>query len=101
MGVRIQSLDVIANNIANSETQGFTASRVEFSETNVSQAGQHPNGVMNQYGGGVEVSGVVDTGSATDLSTEFATLLQTGVGIKANAAVVKGSDWMLQTLLSM
>lgn len=108
MTASVRSYTVIANNIANSSTPGFKASRMEFREASVSHSGRQANGTPNQYGNGVV--GVVasaggpdtpDGSSNVDLTTELANLLQTGQGFKANAAGAKGADFMLATLLSM
>ncbi len=107
MEASILSNSVTANNIANSQTKGFKASRVDFSESNVAQAGQLANGTRSQIGQGVEAqaaspaAGNPQAASDVDLTTEMAALLQNGQSFKANAAAAKGADFMLETLLSM
>ena len=113
MAASVVSYTVAANNIANAQTSGFKASRVNFSEANVARSGQQANGVQNQYGNGVKATivspsesplpqdGEPQEPSNVDTTTELASLLQTGQSFKANAASSKGADFMLQTLLSM
>lgn len=49
---------VIGNNIANSRTTGFKASRLDFTEEFVTHNGQFINGTHNQQGNGVRPGGV-------------------------------------------
>jgi flagellar hook protein FlgE len=55
---------VIGNNIANSQTTGFKASDLSFTEEFVTHSGQFINGNHNQFGNGVRSAGVTTDWSA-------------------------------------
>lgn len=79
------SLQVTAHNVANLNTEGFTASRATFQE--------------NGAGG---VSAVVsNTGDAVDISREAINLLSDKNGFKANLNVLKTVDEMTRELLNI
>ena len=61
MGDRIS---VIGNNIANSRTTAFKASKLSFTEEFVTHAGSLPNGLQIQFGNGVRTGGTTSDWSA-------------------------------------
>jgi len=79
-------LNVTANNIANLNTAGYKAQRVDL--------------VANP-GGGVDVAGVSSTGKSVDLASEFVNLKQAALTYGANALVVKTSEQMYGSLLDI
>jgi flagellar hook protein FlgE len=79
------SLQTTARNVANVNTDGFTADRTTFQE----------NG-----GGGVSAS-VANTPDNVDISKEATTLLADKNGFKANLAVLKTADEMTKELLNI
>jgi flagellar basal body rod protein FlgG len=80
-------LNAVANNIANQNTPGFTADRVDLTSG--------PNG------SGVEVAGVQSTGSPTDPAQQLIALQQAGFLYDANAMVIGVADQMYGTLLNV
>ena len=70
MQAQSKNLEVISNNIANSQTTAFKANRMTFQEVYVSHAGQYANGTHNQFGNGVSSAGVTtDWGTGSIAST--------------------------------
>jgi flagellar hook protein FlgE len=70
MQAQSRNLEVIANNIANSQTTAFKANRMTFQEVYVSHAGVYSNGTHNQFGNGVASAGVTtDWGTGSIAST--------------------------------
>ncbi len=80
-------LNVTANNIANQNTPGFVAQRIDLVSL--------PN-----YGG-VQVEGVQSTGSAVDPVKELANLNQTTLFYDANGTVIRVADRMYGSLLNI
>ena len=67
------SMSIIGNNIANSKTVAFKASTANFAELFVSHSGQLVNGIHNQFGNGVTLSGVTSDwspGAVEDTANE-------------------------------
>jgi flagellar hook protein FlgE len=62
-------LNVIGNNIANSDTTGYKTSNVSFAESFYNVMGRAGNGILNQSGQGVHVAGTLSDWS-TGASTE-------------------------------
>ena len=79
------SLQTAAHNVANLNTDGFTASRATFQE----------NGA-----GGVSAA-MSSTGDTVDISKEATTLLSDTNGFKANLSVLKTADEMTKELLNI
>jgi flagellar hook-associated protein 1 len=79
-------LNVTANNIANQNTPGYTAQRVDLAAA---------------PGGGVDVEGVQSTGSAVDPVNEFVNLRQTTLFYDANGMVIRAADRMYGSLLNI
>jgi flagellar hook-associated protein FlgK len=80
-------LNVTANNIANLNTPGFTAQRVDLTSA--------PNN------SGVEVSGVLSTDLPVDPAAEMVKLQQAKLFYGANAMVIKTADQMYGSLLNV
>jgi flagellar basal-body rod protein FlgC len=78
-------LDVTANNIANSNTDNFSPSRVNMVE---------------RQNGGVDAM-VVKTGDQVDISREAVEMLSTINGFKANLQVMKVDKEMNKSLLDI
>jgi flagellar hook protein FlgE len=78
-------LDVTANNIANSASEKFTASRVDMAE---------------KKNGGVEAT-VTKTVDQVDISREAVEMLSTVTGFKANVQAMKTSQEMSKSLLDI
>lgn len=73
MQAQSKNLEVIANNIANSQTTAFKANSITFQEVYVSHSGVYSNGTHNQFGNGVTSAGVTTdwgTGSIVDTGTD-------------------------------
>lgn len=79
------SQQVTAHNVANLNTDGFTASKATFQE----------NG-----GGGVHAI-VSSTQDPVDISREAVNLLSNSTGFKANLNVLKATDEMTKELLNI
>jgi len=79
------SQQVTANNLANLNSAGFTASRTTFQDTS-------PSGV------GVSVAGTQDT---VDISLEATQLISNSQGFTANLKVLKTADEMTRELLDI
>lgn len=77
-------LNVAASNIANAESEGYTAKRVDLVD-------------LSPYG--VAVAGAHDTGQSVDLATETTELHQSAALYTANATVLKVADQLLGTLI--
>jgi hypothetical protein len=70
MQAQSKNLEVIANNIANSQTTAFKANKITFQEVYVSHSGVYANGTHNQFGNGVTSAGVTtDWGTGSIAST--------------------------------
>lgn len=70
MQAQSKNLEVISNNIANSQTTAFKANKMTFQEVYVSHSGQYSNGTHNQFGNGVTSAGVTtDWGTGSIAST--------------------------------
>ena len=80
-------LNVTANNIANLNTPGFQADRVDLTSA--------PNDA------GVEVAGVQSTDLPVDPTTEMQKLMQDRLLYGANAMVVRAADQMYGSLLNV
>jgi flagellar basal-body rod protein FlgC len=76
---------VTANNVANMNTDGFTASKATFQEV---------------AGGGVNAA-VSKTEDTVDLSREAENLRSNATGFKANLKVLKTADEMTKELFSI
>jgi flagellar hook protein FlgE len=66
-------LNSIGNNIANSSTTGYKASRVSFAESFYQAGSREPNGTVNAFGQGVNTAGVTNdwsTGAADETGVE-------------------------------
>jgi|HubBroStandDraft_6_1064221.scaffolds.fasta_scaffold1398842_2 flagellar hook protein FlgE len=79
-------LNVTANNIANQNTSGYKAQRVDLAAA---------------AGGGVDVEGVQSTGNAVDPVNEFVNLRQAALYYDANGMVIKAADQMYGSLLNI
>jgi flagellar hook-associated protein 1 FlgK len=79
-------LNVTANNIANMNTPGYTAQRVDLAAA---------------PGGGVDVEGVQSTGNAVDPVNELLNLKQTTLFYDANGMVIRVADRMYGSLLNI
>jgi flagellar hook-associated protein FlgK len=79
-------INTAASNIANADTPGYKARRVELANA--------------QSGDGVEVAGVTRDGGV-DLANEVVSLRQGQLLYQANAAVVRVGDRLTGTLLDM
>jgi flagellar hook-associated protein 1 FlgK len=79
-------LNVTANNIANMNTPGYTAQRVDLAAA---------------PGGGVDVEGVQSTGNAVDPVNELLNLKQTALYYDANGMVIRVADRMYGSLLNI
>jgi flagellar hook-associated protein 1 FlgK len=79
-------LNVTANNIANMNTPGYTAQRVDLAAA---------------PGGGVDVEGVQSTGNAVDPVNELLNLKQTTLYYDANGMVIRVADQMYGSLLNI
>lgn len=77
-------MTVIAENVANADTPGYTRRAVELHET---------------PGGGVAVGKAFSTGQPVNVSSELVDMAQTQNAYKASAAVVDAVDSMMQDLL--
>lgn len=78
-------MEVTANNIANVNSEDFTASRVTMKETR---------------NGGVDAQ-VSQTADRVDISREAVEMLATTAGFKANLQVLKTNSEMSQSLLDI
>jgi flagellar hook-associated protein 1 FlgK len=78
--------NVTANNIANQNTPGYAAQRVDLAAL--------PDG-------GVAVEGIQSTGTAVDPATELANLKQTALYYDANGMVIRTTDQMYGSLLNI
>jgi flagellar hook-associated protein FlgK len=81
------SLNVTANNIANLNTPGFKADRVDLASAPDED--------------GVEVAGVQSTDLPVDPTTEMQKLIQDRLLYGANAMVVRAADQMYGSLLNV
>jgi flagellar hook protein FlgE len=79
------SLRTAAHNVANLNTEGFTASRATF---------------QGNEAGGVSVA-VSNTGDSVDISREAISLLSDKNGFKANLNALKTADEMTKELLNI
>jgi flagellar hook-associated protein 1 len=79
-------LNVTANNIANLNTPGYTAQRVDLAAA---------------PGGGVDVEGVQSTGNAVYPVNELLNLKQTILYYDANGMVIRVADRMYGSLLNI
>ena len=116
-------MDVIGNNVANVNTNGFKSSSVNFADLYYQTIGNSKNGNPMQVGSGVYVSGVsvntassgiVNTGrvidiniddniemSNTDLAKESTDMITTQRGLQANARTITTTDEMLDELINI
>jgi flagellar basal body rod protein FlgG len=79
-------MNVTANNIANLNTPGYKAQRVDL---------------VSAPSGGVEVAGVQSTGQSVDPVSEFVNLKEVALMYGANAMVVKMATQMYGSLLDI
>lgn len=79
-------LNVTANNIANQNTPGYTAQRVDLAAAE---------------GGGVDVEGIQSTGKSVDLANEMVNLKQSVLYYDANGMVIRAADRMYGSLLNI
>jgi flagellar hook-associated protein FlgK len=79
-------LNVTANNIANMNTPGFKAQRVDLAAA---------------PGGGVEVTGIQSTGQPVDPVDELVHLKQEGFMYGANAMMVRTGNQLFGTLIDI
>ena len=102
-------MDVIGNNVANVNTNGFKSSSVNFSDLYYQTIGNSQNGNPMQIGSGVSVSGIsVNTTDAehpemsdTDLAKESTVMITTQRGFQANIRTVTTTDEMLDELINI
>ena len=78
-------LNTTANNIANADTPGYRAQRVDL---------------VDLSAGGVAISGISQE-SSVDLAKESVDLIREKAFYTANAAVVRTADQLMGTLLNM
>jgi len=81
-----KELEVISNNIANSQTTAFKANSITFQEVYVSHSGQYANGTHNQFGNGVTGAGV---------TTDWGTGSITSTGTSSNLAITADGFYMV------
>jgi flagellar hook-associated protein FlgK len=86
LGAAQAQLNATANNIANLNTPGYTAQRVDLAAA---------------PGGGVDVEGVQSTGKSVDLANEMVNLKQSVLYYDANGMVIRVSDRMYGSLLNI
>ncbi len=110
------SVAVTANNLANVNTDGFKASRIDF-ETGPDGEGVRVSSITEDTSAGPMKEEVVTTedtetgrveterelveGSNTDVATEMVNLMVNENAYGANAEVVRTEDEMAQTVLDM
>lgn len=63
------SMAIIANNIANSATNGYKTNTMTFQESFVSFAGQSSNGNVTQFGNGARSAGIITDWSAGSIES--------------------------------
>jgi len=103
MQVETRRMSVIANNVANMNTEGFRASRVVSSEVSTGgvsasvQDSGAPNPQMLRPGTSREIVEL----SNTDLATEVVNQRLALAAFQANAAVIKTADEMLGTAVNI
>ena len=121
-GLRVHSIkmDVIANNVANVNTNDFQSSRTTFKDSfshTIQQARANNVGTNPaQVGSGVSlasidritapgakkvVNGEVETMSNTDLAVEMTGMIVAQRGFEANARTVTMADIMLEELIRL
>ena len=121
--VHMTKMDVIANNIANVNTNDFQASRVtlkeSFSQT-IEQARQAANNNAGrnpmQVGSGVSVASIdrietpgakrvvdgnIETMSNTDLAIEITSMITTQRAFEANARIIPVADSMMEEVVNL
>ena len=118
-GLRVHKtkMDVIANNIANVNTNGFQSSSVSLAESfsqTIEQARNDRNAM--QVGSGVSIAainrstaqgaqrvvdGEIETMSNTDLTKEITDMIITQRSFEANARSVTMADVMLEELVNL
>jgi flagellar hook protein FlgE len=102
------TVDVAANNLANSQTAGFKSSRVNFasqtpatrsigSSPSASSGGSNPA----QIGIGVRVAGVVTESANTDVGNNLVDLTLASHQFRASGAVFRTADHLLDELLQL
>lgn len=114
MGAMSVTMNVAANNVANVDTEGFKASRVDLEDTanggvrvadirESSEAGPLVSSTRleNDESGRTQAVPAYVEGSNTDLVREFATMTVTQEAFSANAAMVKTWDQMTGTVVDM
>jgi flagellar basal-body rod protein FlgC len=97
MNAAQSELNATAHNIANAETPGFKAVRVD--RVSLSGGGVATRGSVDPAAGPVDGDG--REGSNVDLATESVNLVRAQALYTANAVVVKTADRMLGTLLDV
>jgi flagellar basal-body rod protein FlgB len=104
-------MDVISNNVANVNTNGFKSSSVKFSDLYYQNIGKSKNGNPMQVGSGVSVSdvkvnsslsGIINSDhhemSDVDLAKEFTDMITTQRGFQANTINIIVTDEILDEL---
>ena len=120
--VHMTKMDVIANNVANVNTNDFQSSRVTLTDSfsQSIQRAREANGSAGtnpmQIGSGVSlgsidrietqgakrvIDGEVETKSNTDLAVEITSMITTQRAFEANARVIPVADSMLEELLDL
>ena len=107
-------MDVIGNNVANVNTNGFKSSSVNFADLYYQTIGNSKNGNPMQVGSGVYVSGVsVNTASSgmvangdlemsdVDMAKESTDMITTQRGLQANTRTITTTDEMLDELINI
>jgi flagellar hook protein FlgE len=88
-----QGLAVAANNVANLNTAGFQAKRLN--QESLAQGGVRATGLSS------DTTPTTPGGSNVDLAAEAITTKTDGASYKANLAVLKVQDELMGTLLDM
>lgn len=95
-----KNLSIIANNIANANTEGFKKSRAVIEERDTSGVSITPEQV-NTPGDMVTISGVARETSNVSLAEELTALISTQSDYEANLKTVKANDAMQQSLFDI
>jgi flagellar hook protein FlgE len=84
---------VVANNVANANSKGYKAKRVDFED--VREGGVRPTGLQ------ASETLVIPEGSNVDFATEFTNLLAYADAYKINAKVLEVQQELLGTVMDL
>ena len=108
--VHMTKMDVIANNIANINTNDFQASRVTLQDSFARTMQEQSAGTgvslasidrIESQGAQRLVNGEVETMSNVDLAKEITTMITTQRTFEANARVIPVADEMLEEVVNL